>query len=110
VLVTEPYYRSLETVRRLAGLAAELHIPTVTVLANKVRSDEERAGVAEFCERHELDLVGAVPWGDAVLDADGRGQPILDADPVGPVVAAVRSLVGALGMPTTYSNVPRTKE
>ncbi|MDQ4130553.1 MAG: AAA family ATPase [Actinomycetota bacterium] len=32
LLVTEPYYRSLETVRRLASLASELPIPRVAVV------------------------------------------------------------------------------
>jgi CO dehydrogenase maturation factor len=100
VLVTEPYYRSLETVRRLAALAAELTIPLVAVLANKVRSDDERDAVREFCDRHDLRFAGSVPWSDAVLDADGRGQPLIDADPHGPVAEAVRALGATLGIPT----------
>lgn len=99
VMVTEPYYRSLETIRRLGVLAAELSIPHVTVLANKVRSDDEVAAVSEFCERHDLHFTGAVPWSDAVIDADGRGQPLIDAAPDGDVVAAVHSLLVTLRVP-----------
>ncbi len=78
LLVTEPYYRSLETVRRLAALAAELPIPRVAVVANKVRHDGDAGAIAEFCERHELDLIGQVPRRDAVVDADIRRAPLLD--------------------------------
>lgn len=99
VLVTEPYYRSLETVRRLAVLAAELRIPTVTVLANKVRSDDDRDAVAEFCERHDLTFAGSVPWSEAALDADVRRQPLLDADPDGVVVTALHRLAEELHIP-----------
>ncbi len=99
VLVTEPYYRSLETVRRLAILADELQIPTVTVLANKVRCEDDRDAVVEFCERHDLAFAGWVPWSDAVIDADVRRQPLLDADPDGAVVTAVHTLVEHLDVP-----------
>lgn len=99
-LVTEPYYRSLETIRRLAVLAEELAIPRIVVVANKVRSADAESAVQEFCDRHGLMLAGAVPWSDAAIDADGAGLPLLDADPSGVVVAAVAGLIEALGVPT----------
>lgn len=98
LLVTEPYYRALETVRRLASLAAELAIPSVAVVANKVRSGADADAVAEFCHRHGLALAGSVPWSDTVLGADGRGQPLIDADPDGAVVTAVGALAAGLGL------------
>lgn len=102
LMVTEPYYRSLETIRRLAALAAELAIPTVGVLANKVRSDADHEAVAEFCDRHELHLVAAIPWSDAVLDADGRREALLDAAPDGSVARAVQALIAELRVPTVH--------
>lgn len=77
LLVTEPYYRSLETVRRLASLAAELPIPRVAVVANKVRSPADSEAVAEFCARHSLELAGAIPWSDEVVQADLDGVPAI---------------------------------
>lgn len=102
VMVTEPYYRSLETVRRLAVLATELAIPHVTVLANKVRTDDEAEAVAEFCARHDLHLTGTIPWSADVLDADSRSQPLIEAASDGVVVEAVRSLVADLQIPTAH--------
>jgi CO dehydrogenase maturation factor len=96
LLVTEPYYRSLETSRRLAALAAQLPIPHVAVLANKVRSREDGEALHAFCERHGLALAGEVPWSEAVQDADRRAQPVLDADPDGPVVSALAALADRL--------------
>ena len=92
LLVTEPYYRSLETVRRLASLAAELTIPFVAVVANKVRSADDGDAVSEFCTRHGLHYLGAVPWSDVVIDADGRGIPALDYCPHDPAVQAIATL------------------
>ena len=47
LLITEPYYRSLEAVKRLAQLARELPIPTIAVVANKVRSATDLEGVKD---------------------------------------------------------------
>lgn len=96
VLVAEPYYRSLETVRRMAALAAELPIPAVVVLANKVRSGDDRDAVVEFCERHDLQWLGALPWSDDVTAADRRRVSLLDAAPDAAVVGALTTVADAL--------------
>ncbi|MGH4022675.1 MAG: ArsA-related P-loop ATPase [Pseudonocardiaceae bacterium] len=96
LLVTEPYFRSLEAVRRLSALAAELPIGTVAVVVNKVRSAAEAQGVAEFCERHGLARLGEVPWSDEVVSADQAAQPLLDAAPAGAVAAAIADLSARL--------------
>ncbi|MGH9267073.1 MAG: AAA family ATPase [Acidimicrobiales bacterium] len=92
LLVTEPYYRSLETVVRMAALAAELPIAQVGVVVNKVRSPAHGDEVAAFCQRHELELVAQVPWSDDVIEADLAGRPLIDAAPDGPAVAAIEAL------------------
>jgi len=51
-LVAEPYYRSLETVRRMAALVAELPVSSVSVVANKVRFSQDEQAISEFCDRH----------------------------------------------------------
>jgi CO dehydrogenase maturation factor len=96
LLVVEPYYRSYETARRMALLAAELPIPRVGVVANKLRSREDRDAISEFCDRHGLELVATLPWSDRVLDADRAGRPLIDYDPEGPVVTAVAELADDL--------------
>ncbi len=97
VLVTEPYFRSLEAVRRIARLAEELPIPRVGVVANKVRDTTGAKAVVEFCERHGLEHLGEVPWSDDVVQADLAGIPLLDAAPDGPAVAAISRLAGTIG-------------
>lgn len=96
LLVTEPYFRSLEAVRRLATLAAELPIEQVAVVVNKVRSEAEAQGVAEFCERHGLARLAEIPWSDEVVLADTAARPLLDAAPDGAAVAAIAELSTSL--------------
>jgi CO dehydrogenase maturation factor len=88
-LVVEPYYRSYETARRMAALAAELPIGRVAVIANKLRTPDDAAAIQQYCTLHSLHLDGELPWSTAVLDADAAGVPIIDYDPANPVVAAV---------------------
>lgn len=96
VLIAEPYFRSLEAVKLQAGLAAETSIGRVVVVANKCRSTGDSDAIAEFCERNDLALVGRVPWGDDVLDADAAGAPLLDFAPQSPVVDAIRQVCDLL--------------
>jgi len=93
LLVAEPYFRSLEAVRLQAQLASETTIKRIAVVANKCRTPLDIMAIEEFCERHGLDLVGAVPWSDAVLDADAACTPLLDHDPEGLVVSAIAEVV-----------------
>ncbi len=96
LLITEPYYRSLETARRMSALAAELPIPYLGVVANKVRTAEDSAAIVEFCERHNLPRAGEVPWSDEVTMADKMGVPVIDGDPDGPIVAAINAIADHL--------------
>lgn len=96
LFVIEPYFRSLETVRRMAELGRELAIPRIVTVANKLRGEDDRAAVRAFAARHDLSLVGEVPWDDAVLDADRDRQPLVDAAPDGPAVQALAALTPLL--------------
>ncbi len=95
LLVAEPYYRSLETVRRMSALVAELPVPDVRVVANKVRSAEDAAAVEEFCERHAFTFAGTVPWSDQVVAADTARVPVIDWEGAAEVVRAVEALRGS---------------
>ena len=97
-LVAEPYYRSLETVRRMAVLAQELPVPRILVVANKVRSAADTDAIAEFCVRHELDLAAVVPWCDDVVAADRERVPVADRASAREVGAAVEALAGVLDL------------
>jgi len=103
-LIAEPYYRSPETVRRMAALAVELPVP-VAVIANKIRSSADAEAVAEFCQRHELRLVGVVPWSDAVIGADRMRVSVIDAPHTEDVVTAIRAVCEQLGLSDRQGSV-----
>lgn len=92
IVVTEPYYRSLESAGRLVPLAKELGIPRVMVVANKVRTPQDEATIKEYCDRHGIEVAATVPYDQGVGEADLHGQALLDVRPDAPAVDAIRGL------------------
>lgn len=93
LVVVEPTPASLLSGRRLARLASDVRAPEVLAVANKTRA----AGDAQLvAERTGLEVVGNVPYDPALVNADRAGHAVLDSDPGGPTVTALRSLVSAL--------------
>jgi CO dehydrogenase maturation factor len=96
LVVVEPYYKSLETGRRTRDLAAELDIPEVRVVANKVRDDADREAIEEFCADNDLEIATVVPFDDAIRHADQAGTAPFDHDREARAVEAIRELADDL--------------
>lgn len=96
LVVTEPYFRSLETSGRVVPLARELGLERVWIVANKVRSDRDEAAIREYCARRGFEVVGLVPFDEAVGEADHRGQSLIDYQAAAPAVRAVEQLADQL--------------
>ena len=92
LIVLEPYFKSLETGRRIRALAQELPIPRVLGVANKVRSKEEEDAIRAFAASHDIELAAVVPQDEAIAQADIAGRSPVDASPDAPAVAAIRQL------------------
>jgi CO dehydrogenase maturation factor len=100
LVVTEPYFRSLETSGRLAALGRELGLRRIVAIANKVRSSEEATAIREYCARHDLELGALIPFDPQVTRADNAGLALLDVAPQSEAVqriqAVARSLNGSM--------------
>jgi CO dehydrogenase maturation factor len=94
--VIEPWFKSLETGRRMALLARDLGLARVGVIANKVRDDEELDAVEDFVRQHDLDLVGVVPYDRSLQDAERAKAAPLDHAPAAPAIAAIGELARRL--------------
>jgi CO dehydrogenase maturation factor len=97
IVVTEPYFRSLETMGRLAPLARDLGIPHIWAVANKVRTPSDEAAIREYCARQNIELLAVVPFDERVTEADNAGVAVLDHAPDGPTITAVTKLAQSLG-------------
>jgi CO dehydrogenase maturation factor len=94
--VVEPYYKSLETGRRMAMLAKDLGLQRVALVANKIRDDHEFRAVHEFAAVHALHVAGVVPFDEQLPEAERRGVAPLDFAPDSPAVVAIDELSATL--------------
>src|SRR5919204_13973 len=67
--VVEPWFKSLETGRRMAVLARDLGLERVALVANKVRDDEEVEAVRDFAARNDLEVAGVIPYDERLPEA-----------------------------------------
>jgi CO dehydrogenase maturation factor len=96
LVVTEPYYRSLETAGRVAALAHGLGIKRVYVVANKVRTPRDEEAIRRYSAERDLEVVAVLPFDEDVLEADLLGTPVLDRRPDSDYVKVVQQLVDNL--------------
>ncbi|MBA3735222.1 MAG: hypothetical protein H0W90_08500 [Actinobacteria bacterium] len=90
--VVEPYFKSLETGRRMAALAKDLGLERVSLVANKIRDERDLAAVEEFAAQHKLELAGVIPFDDKLSAAERAGVAPLDFDPDSPAIEAIGKL------------------
>lgn len=98
IAAIEPYYRSMETGRRVVQLARELGINDVVGVANKLRNEGDRSAVREFCKAHGIELIAEVPYDPAFLEAERAGSTPIDHDPSSPGMQELRKLADRLLM------------
>ncbi|MBA3745989.1 MAG: AAA family ATPase [Solirubrobacterales bacterium] len=93
--VVEPYYKSLESGRRVLALARDLGIEHLALLANKVREGEMDT-VNAFAAEHDLGVIGFVPYDEVFHHAERAAVAPIDYDPDAPAVRAIGKLARKL--------------
>jgi CO dehydrogenase maturation factor len=93
LIVTEPYFRSLETARRLFRLANEIPIEKVFGVANKVRNKSEETAIRSFLDQKSLPLLAIIPYDECVSQADLNAQSLIDFQGDAPAVSAIEQLL-----------------
>lgn len=96
LIVTEPYYRSLETARRTLPLARNLGINHIYAVVNKYRNAEDEKAVTDFCAKNDLEIIAQIPFDENVTKADLQGKSLYDFNQDSPVVKEVEKLADDL--------------
>lgn len=96
LVVTEPYFRSLETARRTVPLARGLGINHIFAVVNKYRSVEDEKAVTDFCRQNNLEIIAKIPFDPNVTAADLEGKSLYDFNPSAPLVMEVEKLAETL--------------
>jgi CO dehydrogenase maturation factor len=92
LVVVEPYFRSLETGRRMVRLGKQLRPRRLALVANKVRAERELGAVYELAASEGVEVTGIVPYDERLLEADRAATAPLDFDPEAPAVTAMDGL------------------
>lgn len=91
LIVVEPTAKSLLTARRLSRLSLdEEHPRRIVAVANKVR---EEGDVEMVAKRTGLEVIGAIPWDEALAEAEQKMAAPIDLAPDSAAVQAVELLV-----------------
>jgi len=77
IVVVEPGRRSIETALSIQKLAGEIGLRNVAIVGNKVRSQSDREFIISSLPGFEL--LGFIPYDQAIVDADLDNLPVLDA-------------------------------
>jgi len=77
IVVVEPGQRSLQTAISVKGLASELGVKRVFVVANKVRKDED----VEFIKSNisDMEFLGKISHNESIVETDMAGLPAFKA-------------------------------
>lgn len=70
LVIVEPGMKSLETAQKIKMLAKELGIKRILAIANKVRTEEEKAAIKRELKAIEMDILGSLPYDEEVSAAD----------------------------------------
>ncbi len=90
--IVEPYFKSLETGRRMAVLAQDLGLANVALIANKIRDERDLEAVQTFADKHKLELGGHVPFDELFGEAERAGVAPLDVRPEAPAMHAIADI------------------
>ncbi len=71
LVVVEPGRRSVDTAEHIRKLAYEIGLKRIGVVANKIRTEQDR----DFIREHLIDfeILGFIPYDDALIEADLKG-------------------------------------
>jgi CO dehydrogenase maturation factor len=94
--IVEPYYKSLETGRRMAVLGRDLGLERVAIVANKVRDERELEAVQKFAETHDLEIAGIIPFDEQMPGAERAEASPVDFAPDTKAVMAIGEMARAV--------------
>jgi len=71
IVVIEPGARSIQTYKKVKQLAADIGVRKVSVVANKIRSEQDKAFLLERIP--DGDLLGFISYNEDIIGADRKG-------------------------------------
>ncbi len=92
LVVVEPRMKSVDTIRRILKLAAEIEVQEVLAVGNKINNETERRFIEDRMKELEVPVAAYLPYDPDVAEADMLGESPLDRDESSPAVRALIEL------------------
>jgi len=92
LIVTDSSLKSLETARKIHGLAVEASVEKILVVGNKVLASGEAELIERFTTDNRLLLLGIIPYDEQILRADVQGKTPLEHATKSNGVATIRKI------------------
>ena len=74
LIVSDSSFKSLETAKKIYGLATEMGVKEVFLVGNKVASAHESELIERFTLENEIPLLGLIPHDKSIVKADMKGE------------------------------------
>jgi CO dehydrogenase maturation factor len=79
IIVVEPSKASIETASRIRELAKDIGLKNIAVVANKIRSEQDREFVISAMP--DFEFLGFIPYDQSIIDAGLGNFPLTDSSP-----------------------------
>lgn len=79
IIVVEPSKGSIETARRIRELAKDIGLNNVAVVANKIRSEQDRSFLVSAMP--DFEFLGFIPYDQSIIEAGLGNSPLANSDP-----------------------------
>jgi CO dehydrogenase maturation factor len=92
LIVADPSLKSMETAKKIYGLATEAGIKKAFIIGNKIRNSSESELIQRFASDNKIPILDFVPYDEQILKADMQGETPLKytEGPVG--IATIRKI------------------
>jgi len=92
LIVADSSLKSLETAKKIYGLATEAGIKNAFVVGNKVRDSSEEELIQRFAAKNKISILEMVPHDETILKADREGEAPLKYAEVSKGTAAIQRI------------------
>ena len=92
IIVADSSLKSLETAKKIYGLATEAGIKNAFIVGNKVRDSSEGELIQQFAVKNKISILDLVPHDETILKADREGEAPLKYADVSKGIAAIQRI------------------
>jgi CO dehydrogenase maturation factor len=93
IVVVEPGKGSIETAYRIRELAKDIGLENIKVVANKIRSEQDRGFLVSAMP--DFEFLGFIPYDQSIIEADLASSPLISLSQK--VMGEVKSIAARLG-------------